>query len=101
MPPTGKLPDEDIAAFRAWIDAGATDPRPDRPAPQPAANRLSDPTLACGFRAFQPLHAGPPPAVDDSKWPPNSATDSVKSRADTVDNRIDVLGKTFLGRCPR
>jgi hypothetical protein len=27
----------------------------------------------------------------------NSATDSVKSRADTVDNQIDVIGKTFLG----
>jgi len=27
----------------------------------------------------------------------NSATDSVKSRADTVDNQIDVFGKTFLG----
>ncbi len=27
----------------------------------------------------------------------NSATDSVKSRADMVDNQIDVMGKTFLG----
>ncbi len=27
----------------------------------------------------------------------NSATDSVKSRADTVDNQLDVLSKTFLG----
>ena len=27
----------------------------------------------------------------------NSATDSVKSRADIVDNQIDVLGKAFLG----
>jgi len=27
----------------------------------------------------------------------NSATDSVKSRADTVDNQIDVVSKTFLG----
>lgn len=27
----------------------------------------------------------------------NSATDSVKSRADTVDNQLDVLGKAFLG----
>ena len=27
----------------------------------------------------------------------NSATDSVKSRADEVDNQIDVIGKTFLG----
>jgi hypothetical protein len=27
----------------------------------------------------------------------NSATDSVKSRADTVDNQLDVVGKTFLG----
>jgi hypothetical protein len=27
----------------------------------------------------------------------NSATDSVKSRADTVDNQLDVIGKSFLG----
>jgi hypothetical protein len=27
----------------------------------------------------------------------NSATDSIKSRADTVDNQLDVIGKTFLG----
>jgi hypothetical protein len=27
----------------------------------------------------------------------NSATDSIKSRADTVDNQIDVIGKAFLG----
>ncbi|MBI2684966.1 MAG: PSD1 domain-containing protein [Acidobacteria bacterium] len=27
----------------------------------------------------------------------NSATDSLKSRADTVDNQLDVIGKTFLG----
>ncbi len=27
----------------------------------------------------------------------NSATDSAKSRADTVDNQLDVIGKTFLG----
>jgi len=27
----------------------------------------------------------------------NSATDSIKSKADTVDNQIDVIGKAFLG----
>jgi hypothetical protein len=27
----------------------------------------------------------------------NSATDSIKSKADTVDNQLDVIGKTFLG----
>src|SRR3954447_14915870 len=27
MPPTGKLPDEKIAAFEKWIAAGAPDPR--------------------------------------------------------------------------
>jgi cytochrome c553 len=27
----------------------------------------------------------------------NSATDSVKARADSVDNQLDVIGKTFLG----
>ncbi|HTF64409.1 MAG TPA: c-type cytochrome domain-containing protein, partial [Edaphobacter sp.] len=31
MPPTGKLPDEKIAAFEKWIAAGAPDPREDAP----------------------------------------------------------------------
>jgi hypothetical protein len=32
MPPTGKLPDSQIAAFESWITAGAVDPREDAPA---------------------------------------------------------------------
>src|SRR5215472_1682465 len=31
MPPTGKLPDEKIAAFEKWIADGAADPREDAP----------------------------------------------------------------------
>ena len=39
MPPTGKLPDEKIAAFEKWIAAGAPDPREDTPEPAAAARR--------------------------------------------------------------
>src|SRR5882672_11494540 len=37
MPPTGKLPEEKVAAFEKWIVAGAPDPREDAPAGAPAA----------------------------------------------------------------
>ena len=39
MPPTGKLPDEKIAAFEQWIAAGAPDPREDAPAGAPPVSR--------------------------------------------------------------
>ena len=37
MPPTGKLPDEVIADFSAWIAAGAPDPRTDAAAARPVS----------------------------------------------------------------
>src|SRR5579863_6966844 len=37
MPPTGRLPDEKIAAFETWIAAGAPDPREDTPVAASAA----------------------------------------------------------------
>ena len=70
MPPTGKLPDAEIAAFRQWIEAGAHDPRPDQPAAASpaAANRLSDPVLGRRFWAFQPLKVVEPAGVKNSAW---------------------------------
>ncbi|MBL8296385.1 MAG: DUF1549 domain-containing protein, partial [Bryobacterales bacterium] len=69
MPPTGKLSDSDIVAFRDWIDAGAHDPRSDQPEPSRSANRLTDPALGRRFWAFQPLLSAAPPAVNDNQWP--------------------------------
>ena len=67
MPPTGKLSDAEIAAFRSWIEMGAPDPRVevsgsaarqnDRPRRRPQILGVS---------------AGPqarPPPVRDTAWP--------------------------------
>lgn len=68
MPPTGKLPDDVVADFRKWIEAGAIDPRAEAPAvtaPKPGA---IDWTAARQFWAFQPIRKADPPPVDDSAW---------------------------------
>ena len=62
MPPTGKLPDEKIAAFEEWIAAGAPDPREDAPgagaAPSPAKKGM-DIETGRKWWAFQPVARGP------------------------------------------
>src|SRR5947209_46472 len=56
MPPTGKLPDEKIAAFEKWIAAGAPDPREDAPStgPAPTAKKGMDIETGRKWWAFQP-----------------------------------------------
>ena len=58
MPPTGKLPDEKIAAFEKWIAAGAPDPREDSPsasAPAAPAKKGMDIETGRKWWAFQPV----------------------------------------------
>ena len=69
MPPTGKLSDAEIGAFRQWIEAGAHDPRPEQPVAAQAVNRLADPALGRRFWAFQPLKVVEPGAVENAAWP--------------------------------
>ena len=59
MPPTGKLPDDVIADFAAWIDQGAADPRE---AAAPSATRQIDIEAGRNFWAFRPLAV--PAAMD-------------------------------------
>lgn len=77
MPPQGKLPDAVIADFKAWIAAGAVDPRtaPPATAAGAAGGASSGPLKGMSveegrkwwaFQAVTPLAA---PAVSDSKWP--------------------------------
>jgi hypothetical protein len=71
MPPSGKLPDQVIADFRAWIAAGAVDPRADV-APNAAASRpLRGMSLADGRKwwSFQPVSTQALPKVKDARWP--------------------------------
>ena len=54
MPPTGKLPDRVVEDFRAWIAAGAPDPRD---------------SVDEGVRGQEPLEAGPGTPIEEGrKW---------------------------------
>ncbi|HYI92757.1 MAG TPA: PSD1 and planctomycete cytochrome C domain-containing protein, partial [Bryobacteraceae bacterium] len=66
MPPTGKLPPDEIAAVRTWIEAGAKFPQS---APSLATGQSG---LSAGDRqhwAFQPIREHQPPPVKNTSWP--------------------------------
>src|SRR5262249_16372080 len=66
MPPAGKLPENVIADFARWIDAGAPDPREGQAA-QPKPREID---LVAGrqFWSFQPLKDISPPEVANAMW---------------------------------
>ncbi|MBI1356158.1 MAG: DUF1553 domain-containing protein [Acidobacteria bacterium] len=63
MPPTGKLPEEEIAAFRQWIEIGAPDPRAEAVAKAPAAPAGIDWEAAREFWSFQPVRRPAEPSA--------------------------------------
>ncbi|MGH9718761.1 MAG: PSD1 and planctomycete cytochrome C domain-containing protein [Bryobacteraceae bacterium] len=66
MPPSGRLSDDEIAAFREWIRNGAPDPRTgEAPAPRPGVD------FARGRKhwSFQPIKNPALPKVRLSTWP--------------------------------
>ena len=67
MPPDQpKLPATVIADFERWIQIGAPDPRTAETKP---LNPATDPKLARGYWAFQPVKNPPVPAVKQATWP--------------------------------
>jgi hypothetical protein len=64
MPPSGKLPAEQLADFKTWIEMGAPDPRVDTP----VTRHGIDLTEGRKFWCFQPIQKPAPPAVKDSSW---------------------------------
>ena len=70
MPPTGKLPDEKIAAFEKWIAAGAPDPREETAgstrAASPTAKKGMDIETGRKWWAFQPVAPMPLPKIANS-----------------------------------
>jgi hypothetical protein len=67
MPPTGKLPDDKIAAFEKWIAAGAPDPREDGPASAAApVKKGMDIETGRKWWAFQPVAPLPQPKVKNA-----------------------------------
>ena len=72
MPPTGRLKEEEIAAFRDWVRMGAPWPADKAPmAKAPAARPLSDLNEQRKFWSFQPVRKVPPPAVRNPDWAKN------------------------------
>ena len=63
MPPDGKLADDEVAAIRAWIDAGAL--HPDGRVPAPPAALPFDPVEKRRFWSLSPPVRPTPPAVRD------------------------------------
>ncbi len=66
MPPQGKLPDEVIADFARWIDAGAADPRVGGPTVAKPSIDVDD---FRDFWSFVPPNNPPTPQVMQTQWP--------------------------------
>src|ERR1700730_9285190 len=67
MPPSGKLPDEQIADFASWIRMGAPDPRVET-APPVASKPRIDFAAARKFWSFQPVADALVPGVKSKDW---------------------------------
>ena len=70
MPPTGKLPDEQISDLREWVSMGAPWPGAK---PSGASVQVRKPSRTFSeeernYWAFQPLKDRQPPAVKDTAW---------------------------------
>lgn len=68
MPPSGKLPEEQIVDFTAWVKMGAPDPRTGEVKPVVAASKDYDFAAGRKFWAFQAVRQVPLPRVSRSTW---------------------------------
>jgi hypothetical protein len=66
MPPTGKLPADEIEILVRWVNEGAVDPRQSA-APKSATS--TDPNAGRDHWAFQPVQQTAVPNVQDAAWP--------------------------------
>ena len=69
MPPTGKLPEAEIAALTRWVDAGMPWPEAAATKPGPAGKSYTISDEQRQFWSFQPIKDQGPPAVADGAWP--------------------------------
>ena len=80
MPPTkagGKLREDQIADFVAWVEAGAPDPRTANPADRPAS------VAARSHWAFKPPRTPAVPTVKETRWPKTSVDFFILSKLET------------------
>ncbi len=66
MPPTGKLPPEEIAVLRTWIQSGAPLPSTVQPAVSTGRKSVSDEDR--NYWAFRPLQNAAPPEPKQAGW---------------------------------
>lgn len=65
MPPAGRLTNDQIADLRQWVEAGAVDPREEKPGKHVAETSAND---GKNHWAFQPLKSQEVPVVKDKSW---------------------------------
>jgi len=82
MPPDGKLPDNVIADFVAWISMGAPDPRTEMKSP---IAKPSPATTGVDHWAFQPPQPQTLPEVIDEDWPRGAIDRFVLARLEGED----------------
>lgn len=69
MPPTGKLPDEELAVLRNWVERGAVWPTAaHEPVPEVRGPKKGYSRAQKEFWSFRPLAKPPLPAVRDAAW---------------------------------
>ena len=69
MPPTGKLPEEELAALRTWVEQGAAWPGATNEAPAAVRGPKKGYSRAQKeFWSFRPIVKPSPPSVRDAAW---------------------------------
>ena len=82
MPPSGRLPDEEIAALEQWVASGALDPRePTMDSPSPLVGMSIDEGRA--FWSMLPLSDPAIPAVQRVQWVQNPIDSFVLSKLES------------------
>ncbi len=97
MPPSGKLPDTDIAAIVDWVKAGATWPA--GTAPTVKADTITAEQRA--FWSFQPVRKPSPPKVKDPKWARTDIDRFVLARARATGPQAGAPGRPQSPTPPR
>ncbi len=79
MPPSGKLPDDAIAALEKWITDGAP-----WPASRAASTAAASSDAGAPHWAWAPLRAPEPPPVRDESWPRDPMDRFLLARLETI-----------------
>lgn len=100
MPPTGKLPDEEIARLTEWVEMGA--PWPTETPAGTGAKTTSEFNLAERAKhwSFQPVKRPPIPVVKESGWPKSPVDNFVLAKLEAAELKPAIVTdkRTLLRR---